>query len=231
MRERVALVTGAAGGIGGAAVRELAGRGWTTAALDLVPAPDADHTVGVDVAAAEQVEAAVRRIEREMGPIEAALCAAGHYAIVPVSDIAWPDWQRMLRVHLGGVVNVCRAVAPGMAERGGGTVVAVSSDLAIGGGDGEAHYVAAKGAVLGLVRSLAAELAPSGVRVNAVAPGPTDTPMLPPDSPWRRPAFLQSLPTGRLTSAEEVAFAVAYLVEEATFCAGEVLSPNSGMVI
>ncbi|NEA28249.1 SDR family NAD(P)-dependent oxidoreductase [Actinomadura bangladeshensis] len=231
MRERVALVTGAAGGIGGATVRELAGRGWTTAALDLVPAPDADHTVGVDVAAAEQVEAAVRRIEREMGPIEAALCAAGHYAIVPVSDIAWPDWLRMLRVHLGGVVNVCRAVAPGMAERGGGTVVAVSSDLAIGGGDGEAHYVAAKGAVLGLVRSLAAELAPSGVRVNAVAPGPTDTPMLPPDSPWRRPAFLQSLPTGRLTSAEEVAFAVAYLVEEATFCAGEVLSPNSGMVI
>ncbi|GAA1778519.1 SDR family oxidoreductase [Actinomadura chokoriensis] len=231
MRERVALVTGAAGGIGGATVRELAGRGWTTAALDLVPAPDADHTVGVDVAAAEQVHAAVRRIEREMGPIEAALCAAGHYAIVPVSDIAWPDWLRMLRVHLGGVVNVCRAVAPGMAERGGGTVVAVSSDLAIGGGDGEAHYVAAKGAVLGLVRSLAAELAPSGVRVNAVAPGPTDTPMLPPDSPWRRPAFLQSLPTGRLTSAEEVAFAVAYLVEEATFCAGEVLSPNSGMVI
>jgi NAD(P)-dependent dehydrogenase (short-subunit alcohol dehydrogenase family) len=231
MRERVALVTGAAGGIGGATVRELAGRGWTTAALDLVPAPDADHTVGVDVAAPEQVHAAVRRIEREMGPIEAALCAAGHYTIVPVSDIAWPDWQRMLRVHLGGVVNVCRAVAPRMVERGGGTVVAVSSDLAIGGGDGEAHYVAAKGAVLGLVRSLAAELAPSGVRVNAVAPGPTDTPMLPPDSPWRRPAFLQSLPTGRLTSAEEVAFAVAYLVEEATFCAGEVLSPNSGMVI
>jgi NAD(P)-dependent dehydrogenase (short-subunit alcohol dehydrogenase family) len=231
MRERVALVTGAAGGIGGAIVRELAGRGWTTAGLDLVPAADADHTVGVDIAVPEQVGAAVRRIEREMGPIEAALCAAGHYAIVPVSDIAWADWLRMLRVHLGGVVNVCRAVTPGMVERGRGTVVAVTSDLAMAGGDGEAHYSAAKGAVVGLVRSLAAELAPSGVRVNAVAPGPTDTPMLPQNSPWRRPAFLQTLPTGRLTSAEDVAFAAAYLVEEATFCAGEILSPNSGMVM
>ncbi|MFA1551460.1 SDR family NAD(P)-dependent oxidoreductase [Actinomadura chokoriensis] len=231
MPERVALVTGAASGIGGAMVRELAGRGWRTAALDLVPAADADHTVGVDVAVPEQVNAAVRRIERELGPIEAAVCAAGHYAIVPVSDVAWADWQRMLRVHLGGVLNVCRAVVPGMVERGGGAVVAVSSDLAIGGADGEAHYAAAKGAVIGLVRSLAAELAPAGVRVNAVAPGPTDTPMLPPDSPWRRPSYLQSLPTGRLTSPEEVALATAYLVEDATFCAGEVLSPNSGAVM
>ncbi|MDL4814453.1 SDR family NAD(P)-dependent oxidoreductase [Actinomadura opuntiae] len=231
MGERVALVTGAAGGIGGAMVRELSGRGWTTAALDLRPAPDADYAVGVDVADRGQVAAAVRRIEREMGPVEAALCAAGHYAIVPVSDIAWDDWNRMLRVHLGGLVNVCRAVTPGMAERGRGTVVGVTSDLALAGGDAEAHYAAAKGAVIGLVRSLAAELAPAGVRVNAVAPGPTDTPMLAPDSPWRRPAFLQTLPTGRLSSPEEIALAAAYLVEDGTFCAGEVLSPNAGAVI
>jgi NAD(P)-dependent dehydrogenase (short-subunit alcohol dehydrogenase family) len=231
MRERVALVTGGAGGIGGAMVRELAGRGWATAALDLRPAPDADYSVGADVADPGQVAVAVRRIERELGPVDAALCAAGHYAIVPVSDIAWEDWNRMLRVHLGGLVNVCRAVAPGMAERGRGTVVAVSSDLALKGGDAEAHYTAAKGAVIGLVRSLAAELAPSGVRVNGLAPGPTDTPMLPSDSPWRRPAFLQTLPAGRMSCAEEMALAAAYLVEDGTFCAGEVLSPNAGQVI
>ncbi|MFG2250297.1 SDR family NAD(P)-dependent oxidoreductase [Spirillospora sp. NPDC048823] len=231
MRERVALVTGAASGIGAAMVRELAGRGWTTAGLDLGPADDAHHSVGVDVSDPAQVTATVRRIERELGPIETALCAAGHYAIVPVLDIAWSEWQRMLRVHLGGLVNVCRAVTPGMTERGRGSVVAVASELAIGGGDAEAHYSAAKGAVIGFVRSLAAELAPSGVRVNAVAPGPTDTPLLPSDSPWRRPAYLQTLPAGRLTTAEEVALAAAYLVEDATFCAGEILSPNAGAVI
>ncbi|TDD80090.1 SDR family oxidoreductase [Actinomadura darangshiensis] len=231
MGARLALVTGAAGGIGAAMVRELAARGWRTAGLDLRPAPDALHSVGVDVADDGQVAAAVRRIERELGPVEAAVCAAGHYAIVPVSDIDWSEWTRMLRVHLGGVVNVCRAVVPGMVERGRGDVVAVTSDLAIGGGHAEAHYAAAKGAVIGLVRSLAAELASSGVRVNAVAPGPTDTPLLAPDSPWRRPAFLQTLPTGRLTSAEEVALAAAYLIEDGTFCAGEILSPNAGAVI
>jgi 2-hydroxycyclohexanecarboxyl-CoA dehydrogenase len=231
MRAQVALVTGAAGGLGAAMVRELSGRGWRTAGLDLRPAADADHSVGVDVADEAQVSAAVRRIERELGPVGAALCAAGHYTIVPVSDIDWEDWRRMLRVHLGGVVNVCRAVTPGMVERGSGTVIAVTSDLAVGGGHAEAHYAAAKGAVIGLIRSLAAELAPSGVRVNGLAPGPTDTPLLAPDSPWRRPSYLQTLPTGRLTSPEEVALAAAYLVEDGTFCAGEILSPNAGAVI
>lgn len=231
MRQRVALVTGAASGIGAAMVRELSGRGWTTAGLDLKPAEHAHHSVSVDVSDPAQVSAAVGRIERELGPIEAALCAAGHYAIVPVFDISWPEWQRMLRVHLGGVVNVCKAVAPGMVEHGTGSIVAITSELAIGGGDAEAHYAAAKGAVIGFVRSLAAELAPSGVRVNAVAPGPTDTPLLPPDSPWRRPAYLQTLPAGRLTAPEEVALAAVHFIENATFCAGEILSPNAGAVI
>ncbi|SNR28229.1 SDR family NAD(P)-dependent oxidoreductase [Actinomadura mexicana] len=231
MDGRVALVTGAAGGVGSALVRELAGRGWRTAGLDLRQAPDTYHSVSVDVAEPAQVSAAVRRIERELGPVEAAVCAAGHHAIVPMSDIAWPDWRRMLRVHLGGVVNVCAAVAPGMAERGRGSMVAVTSHLAIGGASAEAHYSAATGAVIGFVRSLAVELGPSGIRVNAVAPGPTNTPMVPSDSPWRRPSYLQGVPAGRLTSPEEVALAVAYLVEDGTFCAGEVLSPNAGTVL
>jgi NAD(P)-dependent dehydrogenase (short-subunit alcohol dehydrogenase family) len=231
MAERVALVTGAASGIGAAVVSELASRGWRTAGLDLRPATDVDHCVGVDVSDPAQVNAAIGRIERELGQIEAAVCAAGHYAITPVADIAWSEWRRMLRVHLGGMLNVCRAVTPAMAARGHGTVVGVTSELAIGGGDGEAHYAAAKGAVIGLIRSLAVELAPLGVRVNGVAPGPTDTPMLPPESPWRRPAYLQSLPAARLSDPEEIALAVAYLVEDGTFCVGEIISPNAGAVI
>jgi NAD(P)-dependent dehydrogenase (short-subunit alcohol dehydrogenase family) len=229
--ERIALITGAASGIGAAVVSELSRRGWVTVGLDLRPAAHADHGVGVDVADPAQVQATIARIERELGPIEAAVCAAGHYAMVPLTDIIWADWQRMLRVHLGGLLNVCRAVTPGMVRRGGGSVVAVTSELAIGGGDGDAHYAAAKGAVIGLVRAAAAELAPSGVRVNAVAPGPTDTPLLAPDSPWRDPAFLRTLPARRLVTPEEVALTAAFLIEEGTFCSGEVISPNAGAVI
>ncbi|MFC5750790.1 SDR family NAD(P)-dependent oxidoreductase [Actinomadura rugatobispora] len=231
MADRVALVTGAAGGIGAAVATELARRGWRTAGLDLRPAPNVDHGVGVDVSDDAQVRAAVVRIERELGPVEAVVCAAGHYAITPMADIAWAEWRRMLRVHLGGLLNVCRAAVPAMVGRGRGNVVGVASELAIGGGDREAHYAAAKGAVLGLVKALAIELAPTGVRVNGVAPGPTDTPLLVPDSPWRRPAYLQGLPAGRLTAPEEVALAVAFLIEDGGFCLGEIISPNAGAVI
>jgi NAD(P)-dependent dehydrogenase (short-subunit alcohol dehydrogenase family) len=231
MTERVVLVTGAASGIGAAVVEEMARRGRRTAGLDLRPVPNADHGVGVDVSEPAQVKAAVARIERELGPIGAVVCAAGHYAITPLADIAWPDFQRMLRVHLGGMLNVCRAVTPAMAEQGGGAVVGVTSELAIGGGDAEAHYAAAKGAVIGLIRSLAVELAPSGIRVNGVAPGPTDTPLLSSDSPWRRASYLQGLPAGRLSTPEEIALAAGYLIDEGTFCVGEIISPNAGAVI
>jgi 2-hydroxycyclohexanecarboxyl-CoA dehydrogenase len=230
-RARVAVVTGAASGIGAAIVSELSRRGWTTAGLDLRPSAGADHAVSLDVSDPAQVRAAIGRIERELGPVEAALCAAGHYQIVPLADIAWTEWRRMLRVHVGGLLNVCHAVVPGMVARGGGSIVGVTSELAIGGGDGDAHYAAAKGAVIGLVRALAAELAPSGVLVNAVAPGPTDTPLLAPDSPWRRPSYVNTLPAGRLVTPEEVALTAAYLVEEGTFCVGEIISPNAGAVI
>ena len=101
----------------------------------------------------------------------------------------------------------------------------------VGGGSQDAHYAAAKGAIIGVVRSLAAEVAADGVRVNAVAPGPTDTPLLAPHSPWRAPAYLTTLPLRRLGSPEEVALCVAYLIDEGGFCVGEVLNPNSGAVI
>jgi NAD(P)-dependent dehydrogenase (short-subunit alcohol dehydrogenase family) len=186
----------------------------------------------VDVADPAAVEATMRRVATELGPVDAVVSAAGHYEETPIADITRGQLHRMLRVHLGGLRNVTRAALPSMMQRRRGSIVAITSELAVGGGDGEAHYAAAKGAIIGLVRSLAAEVARHGVRVNAVAPGPTDTPLLAADSPWRAPEYLATLPARRLARPEEVAEVVRYLVgEDAAFCTGEVLSPNSGAVI
>ena len=174
---------------------------------------------------------AVAAAEAELGPVTAAVSVAGYYEMLAITDITNQAWSRMLAVHLGGLVNLTRAVLPGMLGRRDGSIVAVTSELAIGGGSEDAHYAAAKGAIIGVVRSLAAEVAAVGVRVNAVAPGPTDTPLLTPDSPWRAPDYLATLPLRRLGSAEEVALCVAYLVDEGKFCIGEILNPNAGAVI
>jgi NAD(P)-dependent dehydrogenase (short-subunit alcohol dehydrogenase family) len=226
----VALVTGAASGIGAAVVRELRSAGWTVAGYDLRPC-HADLSRTGDVTDSLTISAVADEVTEELGPIRALVTVAGYYEMVPFSELTAGQWDRMLRVHLGGLVTAVRAVLPGMLSRRDGRIVAISSELAIGGGDGDAHYAAAKGAIIGLVKSLAAEVAASGVLVNSVAPGPTDTPLLQPDSPWRAAGYLATLPVRRLASPEEIAVAVRYLVEEGSFMVGEILSVNSGAVI
>jgi NAD(P)-dependent dehydrogenase (short-subunit alcohol dehydrogenase family) len=223
-----AIVTGAASGIGAAVAAALEKDGYTVAGLDI----NAAATYVVDVSDAVAVHEIVARVVADLGPIDAVVSAAGHYEMVPISDITRQQLHRMLRVHLGGLRNISRSVLPSMLERGAGSIIAITSELAIGGGDGDAHYAAAKGAVIGLVRSLAVEVACRGVRVNAIAPGPTDTPLLPADSPWRAPEYLATIPNRRLTRPDEIAEVVRFLLsDEADFCVSEVLSPNGGAVI
>ena len=226
----VAIVTGAASGIGAVVGARLADRGWRVAGMDLERS-NTELSLHVDVTDRAAVERAARSAAEQLGPVSALVTAAGVYEMVPVADIDAERWRRMLTVHLGGVANACWAVLPSMLESGAGTIVTISSELALAGGDGDAHYAAAKGAILGFTRSLGGELAPQGIRVNGVAPGPTDTPLLAADSPWRRSEYLDSLPLGRLVRPDEVADTVMFLLEEGTYFYGQTVSPNAGAVI
>jgi 2-hydroxycyclohexanecarboxyl-CoA dehydrogenase len=228
---QVALVTGAASGIGRACAEAMRRSGWQTAGIDL-NASNTDLSLRADVSDRGAVAAAVDQVAERFGRIDLLVTAAGYYEEgIDVADITLAQWNRMLAVILGGTVNCCAAVLPHMLSRGEGAIVAISSELALAGSATDLHYVAAKGAVLGLVKSLAMEVAETGIRVNAVAPGPTDTPLLAPDSLWREPAYLATLPLGRLVKPEEIASAVHYLATEGTMYCGEVLSPNAGAVI
>jgi 2-hydroxycyclohexanecarboxyl-CoA dehydrogenase len=216
----VALVTGAAGGIGGASADALEAAGMDVARTDLP----------LDVADARAVVELVSETEAARGPIEVLVNCAGYVEETAVGDITDEAWNRMLRVHLGGTWHTCREVAPRMRARGRGAIVNTSSELALCGAELHAHYCAAKGAIVGLTRSLALELAGSGVRVNAVAPGATDTALL--TDLWRTPEYLESLPLRRLSTPAEIAATVAFLASDgAAYVTGEVVSPNSGAVI
>ena len=227
----LAVVTGAASGIGAATATELMDRGWSVLGLDLAPATECTSWAVIDVTNAGAVTSAISEAQTALGPVRAAVSVAGYYEMLSLTDITPAIWDRMLKVHLGGLFNLTRAVLPTMLQNGQGSLVAITSELAVGGGGDDSHYAAAKGAIIGFVRALAPEVAATGVRVNAVAPGPTDTPLLAADSPWRDQSYLQTLPGRGLVTPDQVALCVAYLVDEGGFCTGEILNVNAGAVI
>lgn len=230
MSRAIALVTGAASGLGAAIVQALSDDGLTVAGLDLRPS-QTDLSIEVDVTVASDVAEAVRRVENELGPIDVLVTAAGVYEMLDVEDITDERWERMLGVNIAGTANTCAPVVSRMVERGHGSVVTISSDLGYGGSQGDAHYAATKGAIVGLTRSLALEVEGSGVAVNTVAPGAADTPMLDADSPWRADDFLTTIPVQRLVQPDEIAAAVLFLVRGGPALVGQVISPNSGATI
>lgn len=226
-----AVVTGAASGIGAAIAKRLEERGWRVVGFDLRPDPLTNDHYQVDVMDETLVKEAMTKTAEKYGDIDAVISVAGHYEMIPFADISVERWNRMLRVHLGGMLNLSRAALPSMRRNRRGNIVGIVSELAVGGGSHDAHYAAAKGALLGFIRSLAAEVAGDGIRVNGVAPGPTDTPLLSAESPWRAPEYLKTLPIGRLVTAPEVALCVSWLLESGSFCSGEILNPSAGAVI
>ncbi|MCE0488277.1 SDR family NAD(P)-dependent oxidoreductase [Ornithinimicrobium sediminis] len=230
MSDGIALVTGAARGLGAAIAQGLRAEGWRVAGVDLLRS-ETDLSIEVDVAIAADVAEAVRRVENELGAIDVLVTAAGIYEMLDIEEISDESWERMLSVNIGGTANTCAAVVPRMVERGRGSVVMISSDLGYGGSQGDAHYAATKGAIVGLTRSLALEVQSAGVAVNTVAPGAADTPMLAVDSPWRADDFLSTIPVQRLVRPDEIAAAVLFIVRSGQAFVGQVVSPNCGATI
>jgi 3-oxoacyl-[acyl-carrier protein] reductase len=234
-------VTGAASGIGRATVERLLDDGLAVGAIDI----DRDGldalvaTLGpgrrlvaapADVADALAVADAVAAVTRELGQIDVLISNAGIGGAGTFLDTDPAAWRRVQDVHLDGAVHLTRLVLPGMLERGGGRIVTILTD-GLWHGRTTVAYTTAKGALLGLTRSLAVEVAAAGVRVNAVAPGPVATPMLLDDDPAAVEAERRTVPTGRFLQPAGVAATIAFLVGPGgDDYVGQVLSPNGGTV-
>jgi NAD(P)-dependent dehydrogenase (short-subunit alcohol dehydrogenase family) len=220
MDQRVAIVSGAAGGLGRPIAERLAADGFSVAGFDL----EVDVT---DPAAVREFVASV-----EGGAPDVVVTAAGVQRIGASEAVEAADWQHVLDVNLTGTWNVIQAALPGMLERGEGRIVTISSEVGLGGLPGYAAYAASKGGVIALTKSLARELAPRGICVNSVAPGPIEAGMLLGQPAHSDEWLAANVPVGRFGQPSEVAACVALLAgPEGGYFVGQVLSPNGGTVI
>ena len=176
--------------------------------------------------------AAVARAFDDIVNVDALVCCAGVANDGLITDTTDEQWKRVFDVNVGGVINCCRAAIPGMVSKKSGRIITISSIWGICGASCEAVYAASKAAVIGLTKSLAKELAPSGILVNCVAPGVIDTDMLGALTSRDKAVLASETPLGRLGAPEDVAGTVRFLASDAaSFITGQVISPNGGFVI
>lgn len=229
---RTAVVTGGGSGIGAAVVTRLRKDGHQVAIMDLNPCDD-ELSYVADVTDRGQIDAALTAIRAELGPVTILVNAAGRDHFKRFTDITFADWQKIIDINLHGVFHTIQAVLPDMIEAGWGRIVNISSSSTHSGAPYMSSYVAAKSGVNGLTKSLALELGPAGVTVNAVPPGFIDTPML------RKAAdrgnlgsieqAIKQTPVGRMGKPEDIAAACAFFAsEEAGYITGQILGVNGG---
>jgi 3-oxoacyl-[acyl-carrier protein] reductase len=226
---RVALVTGAASGIGAAVAARLTQSGAQVAALDLAPV-DGYFSVQGDISSSADVNAAVARVEQELGKIDVLVNSAGvpgnSLRTVDVSD---EEWLRVMGINANGSFYLCRAVLPGMVERGYGRIVLLASIAGKEGNPMAAAYSASKAAVIALAKAVGKDVAGTGVLVNAIAPAVIETPILADISEEHVAYMLARVPLGRMGKAEEVANLVAFLAsEELSFSTGATFDISGG---
>ncbi|MDX6623934.1 MAG: 2-hydroxycyclohexanecarboxyl-CoA dehydrogenase [Solirubrobacterales bacterium] len=236
-----ALVTGAGGGIGRAIALELAAQSWKVAACDLAGAEvtadlirkSGGETIPLswDVRDAEAGREAHARSEAELGPVGAVVANAAIVdRIAPAETLSEEGWRNEVEVNLTGAFLSLQPAIAGMRERGQGRIVTVSSTAATDGLAGQAAYAASKAGLLGLVRTLALELAADGVTVNAVLPGMVETEKVAAMPAEVRERALAAIPAGRFATVGEIASVIAFLCSDtASYLTGASIPVDGGI--
>jgi 3-oxoacyl-[acyl-carrier protein] reductase len=238
---KMALVTGASGGLGGAIVQALHRQGAVVAVsgtrrevLDQLAAElkERVHVLACNLADKQEVEALVPAAEERMGKLDILVANAGitrDNLLVQLSDEAWED---VIAVNLSASFRLARAAIKGMMRRRFGRIIGVTSVVAVTGNAGQSNYAAAKAGMIGLIKSLAQEYARRNITANCIAPGFIATPMTDKLNEKQREAILARVPAGRLGGAGDVAAAAVYLAsDEASYVTGQTLHVNGGMAM
>ena len=241
---KVALVSGAAQGIGASVARRLAGDGAFVAvndrepseALSALAAEIGGIAVPGDVSDPGQTADVVRRASGAAGPVDILVANHAYMTMGPFLEADLADWWKIIDTNLGGTLHLIQAVLPGMRSKGEGRIVVVSSEWGVTGWPEASAYSASKAGAISLVKTLGRELAPEQIIVNAIAPGVTDTPQLAVDAQAEgisleqmHAVYSTSIPLGRLGSADEIAAAVALLCDfRISAMVGQVLQINGG---
>ena len=240
----VALVTGAAQGIGRATALRLAADGATVAVNDRKPSAELDEVAKAcggpaaiaDVSDPEAVEAMVARIVNSMGPIGLLVANAAYMSMGRFLEQDEVDWWRHIDTNLSGTFYLVRSVLPGMRRLSGGRIVIISSEWGMIGWSNATAYAASKAGLISLGKTLGRELAPENIITNVVAPGVIDTPQLENDardagvsSEEMKSLYAAETPLGRIGRPEEVAATVAFLAREGSAAlVGQIVQPNGG---
>jgi 3-oxoacyl-[acyl-carrier protein] reductase len=243
---RVAVVTGAASGIGLSIIERFVADGYTAVITDINEAAGAEHAARLsatgtpvtfrrlDVTSEADVDAGIQAIADDFGSIDAFVNNAGITTHSPIETLQFGDWRRVLDVNLDGVFLGLRAAGRVMLEQGSGSIVNIASIAWERGAPGRAPYVVAKAGVIGLTRTAAVEWSSRGVRVNAVAPGYIDTPLL--RGAYERGAIderdvLARIPQGRVAKVGEIAEVVAFLCSPAaSYVTGQTIAVDGGFL-
>jgi NAD(P)-dependent dehydrogenase (short-subunit alcohol dehydrogenase family) len=239
--EKVALVTGAARGIGLATARRFLADNWRVALLDIdgetlqktmaaIGKPDATLAITCDVADAEGVTRALGEVKARFSRLDALVNNAGIAIFKPILEVTYEDWQRVLAVNLTGPFLVTQAAAPLMRDSGGGSIVNITSISGLRASTLRTAYGTSKAGLAHLTKQQAAELAALGIRVNAVAPGPVDTAMAKAvHTPAIRQDYHDHMPLDRYGLEEELAETIYFLCSErASYITGQVLAVDGG---